>query len=100
MPEIEETVYPLDPAKRELVLEMERGREDLERCLKELKARGGADDILLATTAKMLHRVHESLTQQAESDSDYTARRLEMTKNSLVTLYRQVRDRLRDLGYL
>jgi hypothetical protein len=94
LPEIEETVYPLDPAKRDLVLYIERVREDLERCLHDLKAGGGADDILLATTAKILHRVHESLTQQAESDSDFAARRLEMTKKSLVTIYRQVRDRL------
>jgi hypothetical protein len=94
VPEIEETVYPLDPGKRDLVLKIERVREDLERCLAELKARGGADDILLATTAKILRRVHESLTQQAESDSEYATRHLKMTKNSLVTIYRQVRARL------
>ena len=55
---------------------------------------GAADDILLATCAKILYRAHESLTQRAETGSDFAARRLEMTKNSLVTTYRQVRARL------
>lgn len=94
VPEIDETIYPLDPAQRDLVLEIERVREELERDLAELKGRGAADDILLATCAKILHRVHESLTQRAESGSDFAARRLKMTKNSLVTIYRQVRARL------
>ena len=94
LPEIEETIYPLDPAQRELVLQIERVRESLESDLAELKAQGLADDILLATCAKILYRVHESLTQRTESSTDFAARRLEMTKNSLVTTYRQVRARL------
>jgi hypothetical protein len=94
-PEIDETIYPLDPAERGIVLEIERVREELERALAELKASGGADDILLATTAKILYRVHESLTQRAETGSDFATRRLEMTQKSLVTTYRQVRDRLK-----
>jgi hypothetical protein len=94
LPEIEETIYPLDPAQRELVLKIERVRESLERDLADLKAQGLADDILLATCAKILYRVHESLTQRTESSTDFAARRLEMTKNSLVTTYRQVRARL------
>jgi hypothetical protein len=93
-PEIEETIYPLDPTQRKLVLAIERIREGLERDLAELKARGAADDILLATCAKILYRAHESLTQRAETGTDFAARRLEMTKNSLVTTYRQVRARL------
>ncbi|GAF77073.1 unnamed protein product, partial [marine sediment metagenome] len=97
-PEIEETIYPLDTAQRELVLEIERVREELERDLAELKARGAADDILLATCAKILYRVHESLTQRAETGSDFAKRRLAMTKNSLVTTYRQVRARLSRQG--
>ncbi len=94
VPEIDETIYPLDPAQRELVLEIERIREELERDLAELKRAGAADDILLATCAKILYRAHESLTQRAARGSDFAARRLEMTKNSLVTTYRQVRARL------
>jgi tetratricopeptide (TPR) repeat protein len=93
-PEIDETIYPLDPRERELVLEIERIREELEKDLAELKRSGAADDILLATCAKILYRAHESLTQRAETGSDFAARRLEMTKNSLVTTYRQVRARL------
>jgi len=94
VPEIDETIYPLDPAERGIVLEIERVREELERDLAELKARGGADDILLATCAKILYRAHEGLTQRAETGSDFATRRLEMTKNGLVTIYRQVRARL------
>ncbi|MCG6924608.1 MAG: hypothetical protein LJF30_04765 [Acidobacteria bacterium] len=93
-PEIDETIYPLDPSQRELVLEIERVREELEKDLAELKRSGAADDILLATCAKILYRAHESLTQRAATGSDFAARRLEMTKNSLVTTYRQVRARL------
>jgi hypothetical protein len=97
-PEIDETIYPLDPRERELVLEIERVREELQRDLAALRARGAADDILLATCAKILFRAHESLTQQAERASDFAARRLEMTKNSLVTTYQQVRARLARAG--
>jgi len=93
-PEIDETIYPLETSQRALVLEIERVREELERDLAALKARGAADDILLATCAKILFRAHESLTQREERGSDFSARRLEMTKNSLVTTYRQVRARL------
>jgi len=94
LPEIDETVYPLDPSRRDLVLEIERLREELERDLAALKIGGAADDILLATCAKILYRAHESLTQRAETGSDFAAKRLEMTRNSLVTTYRQVRARL------
>lgn len=94
VPEIEETIYPLDPDERRLVLSIERVREELERDLAALKKMGAADDILLATCAKILYRAHESLTQRAETGSNFSVRRLEMTKNSLVTTYRQVRARL------
>ena len=94
LPEIDETIYPMDPAQREMVLEIERVRDELERDLEKLKERGAADDILLGTCAKILYRAHESLTQRAETGSDFATRRLEMTKKSLVTTYRQVRTRL------
>ena len=92
--EIEETVYPMDPDQRRLVLSIERVREDLERDLAALKEMGAADDILLATCVKILYRVHESLTQRAATGSAFSVRRLEMTRKSLVTTYRQVRARL------
>lgn len=92
----EEIVYPLDPALRELVLEIERLAEELQRDVAALKARGGADDIMQATTAKLVARAHESLTRR--HGADFAARHLEMTRNSLVTAYRQVRARLTRLG--
>jgi len=88
-----ETVYPLDAAWRELVLEIERVAGDLQRDLAELKARGAADDILQATCAKLLARARESLARR-DASADFTMRHLEMTRNSLVTAYRQVRARV------
>jgi hypothetical protein len=96
-PELEETEYPLDPAQRELVLEIERVAGEMQRDLAALKARGAADDILQATCAKLLARAKDSLTRR-DTSSDFTTRYLEMTRNSLVTAYRQVRARLTRLG--
>jgi len=96
-PEIDEVVYPLDEAQRVLVLEIERVAEELQRDLAALKARGAADDILQATCAKLLARAKDSLTRR-DSSSDFAARYLDMTRNSLVTAYRQVRARLTRAG--
>ena len=93
----EETVYPLDGAEREVVLEIERVAGELERDLARLKERGAADDILQATCAKLLARAKESLTRK-DSSAEFATRHLEMTRNSLVTAYRQVRARVTRLG--
>jgi hypothetical protein len=90
---VEEVVYPLDQAARDLVLEIERVSEEMQRDLGALKARGAADDILQATCAKLLARAKDSLTRK-DSSADFAARYLDMTRNSLVTAYRQVRARL------
>jgi hypothetical protein len=96
-PELEETEYPLDPAQRELVLEIERVAGEMRRDLASLKARGAADDILQATCAKLLARAKDSLTRH-DTSSDFATRYLEMTRNSLVTAYRQVRARVSRLA--
>lgn len=93
----DEVVYPLDEAQRDLVLDIERVSEELQRDLQALRARGGADDILQATCAKLLARARDSLTRR-DSSADFAARYLEMTRNSLVTAYRQVRARLTRAG--
>lgn len=93
----EETVYPLDASQRDLVLEIERVSEELERDLADLRGRGAADDILQATCAKLLARARDSLTRE-DTSTEFAARYLEMTRNSLVTAYRQVRARLSRLG--
>jgi hypothetical protein len=93
----EEILYPLDAQARELVLEIERVAEELQRDLSALKARGAADDILQATCAKLLARAKDSLTR-SDSSSEFAARYLDMTRNSLVTAYRQVRARLTRAG--
>jgi len=96
-PELEETEYPLDPAQRELVLEIERVSGEMQRDLAALRARGAADDILQATCAKLLARAKDSLTRR-DTSSDFATRYLEMTRNSLVTAYRQVRARVTRLA--
>jgi len=92
----EEVVYPLDPGLREVVLEIERVSGELQRDLAALKARGAADDILQSTCAKLVARAHESLSQR--HGAEFATRHLEMTRNSLVTAYRQVRARLTRAG--
>lgn len=91
-----EVEYPLDPKLRELVLEIERVSGELQRDLAALKARGAADDILQASCAKLAARAHESLAQR--HGADFATRHLEMTRNALVTAYRQVRARLTRAG--
>jgi hypothetical protein len=83
-----ETVYPLDAALRERVLEIERVAFELSQDVDQLKAKGRADDILLQTCAKLLGRARDNLRSESP---DFAARRLEMTRNSLVTAWRQVR---------
>jgi hypothetical protein len=89
---VEEVEYPLDPALRDLVLEIERVAEDLQRDVATLKARGAADDIMQASCAKLVARAKESLT--GRHGTEFASRHLEMTRNSLVTAYRQVRAKL------
>jgi hypothetical protein len=96
--EVEEILYPLDPNERKLVLEIERVRDELREDLARLKASGDADDILVATCAKILDRARECLTRRQETGTDFAARRLEMTRKSLVTTYRQVHARLSRTG--
>jgi hypothetical protein len=98
-PEIDDVLYPLDESQRDIVLDIERVSEELQRDLAALKARGAADDILQATCAKLLARAKDSLTRR-DSSSDFAARYLDMTRNSLVTAYRQVRARLNRAGGL
>ena len=57
-----------------------------------LKARGAADDIMQSSCAKLVARAKESLTRR--HGTEYASRHLEMTRNSLVTAYRQVRAKL------
>ena len=88
-----DVVYPLDAELRERVLEIERIIADLGRDLEELKARGSADDILLQTCRKLVARAKEGLSESAANE--FSARRLDMIRNSLATTWRQVRSRLK-----
>lgn len=90
---IPEVVYPLDPALRERVLEIERMMDELHRDLQRLREKGSADDILMQTCRKLIARARESITRGEATD--FNTRRLEMTRNSLATTWRQVQSRLR-----
>lgn len=90
---VPEMVYPLDPILRERVIEIERVVEQLMRDLDELRTRGRADDILVQTCKKLIGRARDGLHDREATD--FTTRRLEMTRNSLMTTWRQVQSRLR-----
>jgi hypothetical protein len=92
----DETLYPLDPAERDLVLDVERLAQEMERDLLSLKARGASDDILRATCAKLLARGRESLSHR--DGGEFALRRMEMMRKSLVAAYQQVRARLSRAG--
>lgn len=75
------------------VTELERIITEIEEDLLSLKAAGKADDILLQTCKKLIARAQETLA--GREGSGFTARRLEMTRNSLMTTLRQVKSRLK-----
>ncbi len=82
-----------DAELAESVVQIEKTIREIEDDLQSLKAAGKADDILLQTCRKLITRAQESL---AERDaSGFATRRLEMTRNSLMTTARQVRSRLK-----
>ena len=86
-----DVVYPLDAALREQVLEIERmHRASWTADLQQLAgARAGPTTSCCRPAASSSARAEESLP--AQDASEFNARRLEMTRNSLVTTWRQVR---------
>jgi hypothetical protein len=80
---------------RELAGDIERMVTEIEDGITRLKAAGKADDILVQTCRKMAGRARETLAER--DDSGFTARRLEMTRNSLTTTWRQVQSRLKGI---
>lgn len=89
----EEVLYPLDAELREQVLEIERVMIQLGLDLQRLKGQGGADDILVQTCRKLVSRAKEAIS--GREPSEFNTRRLDMTRNSLLTTWRQVRSRLK-----
>jgi hypothetical protein len=89
----EEIVYPLDPELRERVIEVERLMRKLDEDLQKLREAGKADDILVQTCRKLVTRAKETLA--APEAPGFSAKRLEMTRNSLMTTRRQVKSRLK-----
>ena len=89
----EDVLYPLDAERRERVLDIERLIQAIATDLEGLKAAGKADDILVQTCRKMTLRAREAL--DGSQASEFTARRLDMTRNSLTTTWRQIRSRLK-----
>lgn len=93
VPAEEEIVYPLDAELRGLVFDIERIVGELVGDLEELRAQGSADDILLQTCRKLVTRARESLS--GSQTAEFNVKRLEVTRNSLLTTLKQVRSRLR-----
>jgi hypothetical protein len=89
----EEVLYPLDTELREQVIEIERVIVQLSLDLQRLKTQGGADDILVQTCRKLVTRAKEGIS--GREPSEFNTRRLDMTRNSLLRTWRQVRSRLK-----
>jgi hypothetical protein len=92
-PSPEEVLYPLDADLRELVVDIERIIIELGQDLQRLRTHDHVDDILLQTCRKLVTRAREILS--GREPSEFSARRLDMTRNGLMTTWRQVRSRLR-----
>ena len=84
---------PATDILNELTREIERIVSEIEDGIQTLKAAGKADDILVQTCRKLVARAQETLSERAASG--FTVRRLEMTRNSLTTTWRQVQSRLK-----
>jgi hypothetical protein len=89
----EEVLYPMDAELRAQVIEIERVIIQLGQDLQRLKTEGGADDILLQTCRKLVARAKDGIS--GREPSEFNSRRLEMTRNSLLTTWRQVKSRLK-----
>jgi hypothetical protein len=89
----ENVLYPLEEDLRQKVLEIEGLIIKLGADLRSLKAQGKTDDILLQTCRKLVTRAKESIS--GREASEFNVRRLEMTANSLMTTWRQIKSRLR-----
>ena len=88
-----EVLYPLDAELREAVIEIERLIHELTQDLGRLKLQGQADDILIQTCRKLVSRAKESVS--GHESSEFSMKRLEVMRNSLMTTWRQVRSRLK-----
>jgi len=77
----------------EIASDIERIIAEIEDGLTKLKAAGKSDDILVQTCRKLVTRARETVAENGTSG--FTARRLEMTRNTLATTLRQVQSRLR-----
>lgn len=89
-----DVLYPLDARLRGMVIEMERLLAELAHDLERLQRAGRADDILLQSCRKVMTRARESLS--GRDGSEYSDKRLEATRNSLRTTWRQVRSRIKE----
>lgn len=89
----DEIVYPLEAALRERVIDIERLVHAIAADVERLKTAGQADDILIQTCRKLTLRAREALA--GEQAAEFTARRLDMTRKSLMTTWRQLQGRFK-----
>jgi hypothetical protein len=88
----EDVLYPIDPALRERVIEIERLIMGVMNGVHTLRERGRADDILVQTCRKLVLRAKEIIS--GRDASEFTTRRLDMTHQSLLTTWKQIQSRL------
>jgi hypothetical protein len=89
---VQEVAYPLDPQLREQVIDIERVISELGHDVDKLKQAGTADDILLQTCRKLVQRAREAISGGAPAS--FNPRRLDKTRTSLLTTWRQVKSLL------
>jgi hypothetical protein len=91
--ENQDVVYPLDVDLRERVLDIERLIGEIGQDLQLLRDAGKADDILIRTCHKLVSRARENLA--GREPSEFNTRRLDLTRKTLATTWRQIQSRLK-----
>ncbi len=89
-------VYPMDREQRRTMLEIERMIRDVQSDVEKLKELGSADDIILQTFRKLVDRANNIVSGRLPSE--FNVRRLELTRDGLMTTWRQVKSRLKSGG--
>jgi len=89
-----DVIYPLDTELREHVLEIERITIGIGQDLARLRAQGRADEVLAQTCGKLVGQARAVLS--GRDKSEFNSRRLGLTRNSLLTTWRQIRAQLKD----
>jgi len=86
-------VYPIDEEQRRTMVEIDRMIREVRADVEKLRELGHADDIILQSFKKRVDRANDSVSGRLPSE--FNVRRLEMTRDSLMMTWRQVKSRLK-----